>query len=231
MSVKVKICGLTRIKDVQIACSAGSDFCGVVVEIRDSPRSQTKKKAKELFAASNSATVAVTRAKVLVELVELFNFLSPFAIQLHGDETPELIAALKLKISCQIWKAIPLPTMEEEPKEFLRLLTLAQDFVKSGCDALVLDAASKSGFGGKGVAASWELATKLVEQLDVPCFLAGGLTPENVGEAIRVVKPFGVDVSSGVEISPGVKDAEKIRLFCLRAKVGYKSVRAQVDET
>lgn len=225
MKVKVKICGLTRTEDIQTACKAGADFCGVVVEVKSSPRSKTREQAKELFASANAATVVVTRAKTLGELVELFNFLSPFAIQLHGDEPPELIANLKLKIGCQIWKAIPLPPMTErlkteDPKKFQRLLSLAKNFVKSGCDALVLDTATKSRFGGTGEIASWELAKKLVEQLDAPCFLAGGLTPENVKEAIRFVKPYGVDVSSGIEISPGVKDAEKIRLFCLRAKMG-----------
>jgi phosphoribosylanthranilate isomerase len=98
------------------------------------------------------------------------------------------------------------------------LLEQIQSFAKAGCDAFVLDTATAQGFGGTGVVASWEIAADLVRFSDVPCFLAGGLTPENVAEAVAAVKPYGVDVSSGVEISPGVKDPEKVRLFCRKAK-------------
>ncbi len=218
MSVKVKICGLTRIEDVQTVCNAGADFCGLVVEVKGSLRSQTIGQAKRLFSVASVPTVIVTREKTLSELIELVNSLSPFAIQLHGEETVELVDDLKRKVRCQIWKAIPLPSPKEKPLELQTILSMAQKFVKYGCDALVLDSATARGFGGTGEVVSWELAAKLVEGVDVPCFLAGGLTPENVKEAVRVVKPFGVDVSSGVEISLGVKDAEKVRLFCLRAK-------------
>lgn len=214
----MKICGLTRTEDVQIACRAGADFCGVVVEVIGSPRSRTKEQAKVLFEAANIATVAVTRAKTLMELVEIANFLSPFAIQLHGDETPDLVAELRGKVNCRIWKALPLPPKIEQTGEFQRLFLMAQNFAKFGCDALVLDTATNYAFGGTGLTASWDLAAELVKRLDVPCFLAGGLNPDNVLAAIKVVKPFGVDVSSGIEISPGVKDASKVQTFCLRAK-------------
>lgn len=225
MSVKVKICGLARVEDVKAACDAGADFCGFVVEVSGSPRSQTREQAKRLLAVSSAKTVVVTRLKPLNDLVEIVKFLSPFAIQLHGSEPIDLIAELRQRVGCQIWKAVPLPQQSVKASELEKLISLAQKFVKAGCDALVLDTATAKGFGGTGEVASWDLAAELVRNLDVPCFLAGGLNPENVREAIEVVKPFGVDVSSGVEAAPGVKDAEKIRLFCLRAKsefVGQK---------
>ncbi len=218
MSVKVKICGLTRYEDAQIAIKAGAAFCGVVVEVHKSPRSMDREQAKILLGKMTAPWVVVTRSKSLDELVELANFLSPFALQLHGNEPPDLVKRLKGKVSCQVWKAIPLPPTTEQATPLQDLLEQSQSFVKSGCDALVLDTVTKEGFGGTGVAGSWELAAELVKRLDVPCFLAGGLTPDNVSEAIKVVKPFGVDVSSGVELSPGIKDPEKIRLFCQRAK-------------
>jgi len=217
MSVKVKICGLTRIEDVRTACDAGADFCGVVVEVPNSPRSLTREKAKALLGEMTVPPVAVTRSKSLDELVEIAKFLSPFALQLHGSEPPELVAGLKGKVNCQVWKALPLP-QSSEGEVLPQLLERSLNFVKAGCDALVLDTATTQGFGGTGVVGSWELAAELVRNLDVPCLLAGGLTPDNVSEAVSVVKPFGVDVSSGVELSPGIKDAEKIRLFCQRAK-------------
>jgi phosphoribosylanthranilate isomerase len=217
MSVKVKFCGLTRTEDVQIVCDAGADFCGVVVEVLKSPRSRTREQAKLLFEEATVAAVVVTRSKPLDELIELVRFLSPFALQLHGDETPELVAALRGRVNCQIWKALPLPPATEHASAQF-LLKQTQNFAKAGCDVFVLDTVTEQGFGGTGVVASWELAADLVRLSDVPCFLAGGLTPENVAEAVIAVKPYGVDVSSGVEASPGVKDPEKVRLFCQRAK-------------
>ncbi|MCS7185828.1 MAG: phosphoribosylanthranilate isomerase [Armatimonadetes bacterium] len=219
MKVKVKICGLTRWEDVQTAFESGADFCGFVVEVPKSPRNLTRTQAKILIDKIAVAPVVVTRGKSIDEIIELANFLSPFALQLHGDEPSDLVASLKGKVACQIWKAIPLPPATET-KTTLRenILQQSKNFVKAGCDALVLDTAATYGFGGTGVVGSWELASELVKRLDVPCFLAGGLTPDNVLEAIAAVKPFGVDVSSGVESSPGVKDPEKIRLFCWRAK-------------
>jgi len=217
MSVKVKICGLTRTEDVRVACEAGADFCGVVVEVPKSPRSLTREQAKLLFEKATAATVIVTRSKSLDELVELVRFLFPFALQLHGDEAPELIAALRVRVSCQIWKALPLPPATEQASA-KPLLEQIRSFAKAGCDAFVLDTATAGGFGGTGEVASWELAADLVRLSDVPCFLAGGLTPENVTEAVIAVKPYGVDVSSGVEDSPGIKNPEKIQLFCQRAK-------------
>lgn len=221
MSVKVKICGLTRCEDVETACEAGADFCGVVVEVPKSPRSVTREQAKILLDKMTVSSVVVTRSKSLDELIELANFLSPFALQLHGREPPDLVAGLRNKIACQIWKAIPLPpTVEPTALTALcrSLLEQSKNFVKAGCNALVMDTATTQGFGGTGVTGAWELAAELVKRLEVPCFLAGGLTPENVSEAVAIVKPFGVDVSSGVELLPGVKDPEKIRNFCWRAK-------------
>lgn len=218
MSVKVKICGLTRCEDVQIACESGADFCGVVVEVPNSPRSVTREKAKILISRMTAPPIVVTRSKSLGELIELTNFLSPFALQLHGNETQDLVASLRSKVDCQIWKAIPMPPSMEQAEPYQHLLERSQDFVKAGCNLLVLDTATTHGFGGTGIVGSWELAAELIRRLDVPCLLAGGLTPDNVLEAIAVTKPFGVDVSSGVELSPGIKDPERIRVFCRRAK-------------
>lgn len=223
MSVKVKICGLTRCEDVQVACEAGADFCGVVVEVQNSPRSLTRRQAKVLIDKISVQPVVVTRSKSLDELVELVNSLAPFALQLHGDEIPDLVAELRNKVTCQIWKAIPLPPKSERTALSQHLLERSQNFVKAGCNALVLDTATSQGFGGTGIIGSWELAAELVRRLCVPCFLAGGLTADNVLEAIAIVNPFGVDVSSGVESSPGIKDPEKIRLFCQRAKQTSRS--------
>ena len=88
----------------------------------------------------------------------------------------------------------------------------------SGVDRLVLDAYDSKDFGGTGTKVDWDLAAEIAERSPVPVVLAGGLTPENVAEAIERVRPFGVDVSSGIETEPGVKDPEKLRAFIEAAK-------------
>ncbi len=216
--VRVKICGLTRPEDVHLVCASGADFCGVVTEVSGSPRSQSRHQAKLLLAQMTLPPVLVTRQKTLDELVDLIQFLSPATVQLHGDEPPELIQDLRSRVSCAIWKAIPLPPATEPQPLLPALLEKARAFLKAGCDAFLLDTATTQGFGGTGKTPSWELAAELVRRLDFPCFLAGGLTPENVAAAIAIVQPFGVDVSSGVEVAPGIKDPEKVRRFCQEAK-------------
>jgi len=218
MSVRVKICGLKREADVHIACEAGADFCGFVVEVPNSPRSLAREQVRPLLAMVEALPVVVTRQKSADDLLVLVRFLAPYAIQLHGDEPPELVAMVKRQTSCAVWKALPLPPTSHPDASLKPLLEKARNFVKAGCDALVLDTATPAGFGGTGIVPSWELAAELVHRIEVPCFLAGGLTPENVAEAVAFVKPYGVDVSSGVEKEPGVKDPEKIRQFCQRAK-------------
>jgi phosphoribosylanthranilate isomerase len=217
MTVQVKICGLTRPDDVLIACQAGANFCGVVVEVPASPRSLSHQQARSLFALMTVPPVLVTRGKSLDELIDLTHALQPAVLQLHGDEPPELVATLKRQIACALWKALPIP-VDADTNLLPSLLSQARAFLRAGADALLLDAATPKGFGGQGVCPSWELTAELVRRLDAPCWLAGGLTPENVADAIKTVRPFGVDVSSGVEVSPGVKDPEKVWQFCQRAK-------------
>jgi phosphoribosylanthranilate isomerase len=109
MTVQVKICGLTRPDDVLIACQAGANFCGVVVEVPASPRSLSHQQARSLFALMTVPPVLVTRGKSLDELIDLTHALQPAVLQLHGDEPPELVATLKRQIACALWKALPVP--------------------------------------------------------------------------------------------------------------------------
>lgn len=224
----IKVCGLTSPEDVKLACSSGSDFIGVVVEVERSPRSQRIADARRLFFTSDVPTVLVTCDKTLDVLVSFLHILSPSVIQLHGREEPELLAALKVKTSCQVWKALPLPKQQGRIGRaiYRRILTEAHRFLRAGCDAFILDAVTPKGFGGQGVTPPWELAAWLVERIDCPCLLAGGLTPENVTEAIFFVRPWGVDVSSGVEKAPGQKDSQKVRLFCARAQEAFQRLKS-----
>jgi len=117
MSVRVKICGLKREADVHIACEAGADFCGFVVEVPNSPRSLAREQVRPLLAMVEALPVVVTRQKSADDLLVLVRFLAPYAIQLHGDEPPELVAMVKRQTSCAVWKALPLPPTSH-PRRF-----------------------------------------------------------------------------------------------------------------
>ena len=115
--------------------------------------------------------------------------------QLHGDETPEMLNALDGK-AFKAFRGVPVDV---------------NGFARSEPPALLVDAAVKGVYGGSGVTADWSAAAELAKKY--PLLLAGGLTPENVAEAVRQVKPWGVDVASGVESAPGEKDASKMKAF------------------
>jgi phosphoribosylanthranilate isomerase len=141
------------------------------------------------------------------------------AVQLHGDEPPEAIAALSSR-----------PTILARRLGDHGVAGLAEDLAACRAagrlpDAVLVDAISPGRYGGTGETVSWATLADYRNWLaDVPLILAGGLTPENVAEAIRVVRPFGVDVASGVESSPGVKDHDKIRRFVEAAREAFAAV-------
>src|SRR5690606_11367290 len=139
--------------------------------------------------------------------------LSPDWIQLHGPETPHRVEAIRDEAGIAVIKAIPIGGLED--------VAGINGFAEVA-DRLLLDAKppkSAERPGGLGVSFDWSLLDALDHEL--PFMLSGGLTPETVGSAIRKVKPMGVDVSSGVETSPGVKDAELIRAFIEKARAAH----------
>ena len=141
------------------------------------------------------------------------------AIQLHGDESPEFLSELS-----------GLPIIRARRMDGHGVAAIAEDL--KACrdagrepDAILVDALSPGSYGGTGETVSWAGLTDYREWLgEVPLILAGGLTPDNVAEAIRIVRPDGVDVASGVESSPGVKCPEKMRLFVQRAKSAFDAL-------
>ncbi len=118
-------------------------------------------------------------------------------VQLHGHEPPEVCNVIPVRV----WKAVHLGRGDVEQADLYHV------------DAFLLDSYTAESPGGTGLVADWDRAREFVKTTRTPVLLAGGLTPENVREAIRKVKPWGVDVSSGVELRPGRKDVEKVRMF------------------
>ena len=198
MSVKVKICGVTSVADGLAAAVAGADMIGLMFYDR-SPRQISLVSAAEI---SRALPPFVQRVGVFVnpepELVlRAIGECNLSLLQFHGDESSEF---------CTQFGLMSLKAIRIRDASSLDQLAGFQT------DAFLLDAHSKSGLGGTGESFNWDLAVE-AQKFGKPIFLAGGLTPENVGEAVRKVRPFAVDVSSGVESAPGKKDAAKVRAF------------------
>jgi len=203
MSTWVKICGITNLTDAQVAVEARADALGFVF-YEKSPRHMTIPAAatiaKQLpgYVMRVGVFVNALKAEVLRAIGECgLNLL-----QFHGDEPPEYCLQFGL-MSMKAFRVRDAGTL----KELKGYRT----------NAWLLDAYAPETVGGSGEKFNWDLAVE-AQKFGKPIFLAGGLTPENVAEAIRKVRPFGVDVSSGVEISPGKKDPAKVRAFINAAK-------------
>ena len=203
MSVKVKICGITNLADALLAAEAGADALGFVF-CEQSPRCVSIDAAAEIirglppFLVKVGVFVNAPTDLVYRGIAECgFNLL-----QFHGDETSEYCVQFGL-MSMKAFR--------------IRDQNSLLDLPKYHTDAWLLDAYAPDKPGGTGQRFNWELAVQ-ARDLGRPIFLAGGLTAENVGEAVRLVRPYAVDVSSGVEAAPGKKDHEKVRAFIREAK-------------
>jgi phosphoribosylanthranilate isomerase len=200
--IKVKICGITRIDDALQACACGADALGLVF-YEKSPRCVTREQARAIVAALPPfvTTVGLFVNEPPESIRETVDFCGLDVIQLHGDEGPE---------ACRIPPHRVLKALRVKGEESL---TGIADYQVS---ALLLDAWHPDSYGGTGRLGDWKLAARLAAER--PVILAGGLNPENIAEAIRQVRPYGVDVSSGVESSPGRKDPARVAAFIRNAR-------------
>lgn len=205
---EIKICGLTTPEAVDAAVAARATHIGLV-HYAPSPRHVTLEQAMRL-------RVRVPREiKVVLLLVneqpqptlQAIQAVKPDVVQFHGSETPEWLSILKQAGAKELWKAIGVKSAEglERAKRY-----------KGAADMLLYDAPAHKQPGGQGLAIDWSLFNGF--QHEMPWGLAGGLTPENVGEALRLTGAPLVDTSSGVESAPGVKDIDKIAAFCRAAR-------------
>ena len=203
MSVLVKICGITSAADAVSSAEAGADAVGLMF-YEDSPRHVTLEQAKIISAA---LPPHVMRVGVFVNADEAFVHQAltecvPNILQFHGDETPE---------DCSRYPVMTLKAFRVKGEETLQQL---EAYPTAG---YLLDAYVKDSLGGTGATFNWGLAVR-AQEFGKPILLAGGLTPDNVADAVRRVQPFGVDVSSGVESEPGRKDPARMKAFVEAAK-------------
>ncbi|MCL6628138.1 MAG: phosphoribosylanthranilate isomerase [Armatimonadetes bacterium] len=210
----VKICGMTNVEDRDLAADAGADYFGVLVDVTYSPRTLTLDKAKPLFESPPIPGVVLLFNANLGRVQAVVDTLKPFAVQLLGHEPPELIASLKSSLDCQVWKSLHVPPRGHGEIDVEEMKTLAEEYEDSGVDVLLFGTVDASGnktkFGGTGLVSDWTVIRGLVTPRIVPSFLAGGLSSNNISAAIQSVKPYGIDICTSVESSPGKKDCKKL---------------------
>ncbi len=234
----VKICGLTNLADARVAVEAGADLLGfifyeaspryvktetvreIVTQLKESGvrsqesgvRSQESGvRHSSLLTLHSPLFIGVFVNESLGRVQEILDFCGLDAAQLHGDEPPQFVAAL----AGRAYKALRPPSREAGEAMVQAYLPCAP---ASSLPCLLLDAYHPTLYGGTGQVTDWSLAAEVATQHDI--LLAGSLTPENVAQAVRTVRPWGVDVSSGVEAEKGRKDWDKVREFIKNAKTG-----------
>ena len=203
MRTRAKICGITRIQDINSVVHAGADAIGLVF-YPPSPRHVSIEQAQSL-ASLVPAYVQLVGLFVNASAEEIQTVLDSVpldVLQLHGDETPEQCQQIALHCKRRWYKAI-------QVKPDLDILTEIQRYQAVGASAVLLDAWHPDLKGGTGHCFDWNQ----FPQLDIPLILAGGLTPENVSDAIDTTAAFAVDVSGGVESAKGIKDQQLIEKF------------------
>jgi phosphoribosylanthranilate isomerase len=210
--VSVKICGITNKADAQLVVESGADMLGMIVDVPvETPRKisidAAEKIAKEIGDIVGIVVVLCPRS--VDEVKKVVRRIEPFGVQLHGFESNEFLKS--------VWEALPevnvIKTVHVAEDGTIHGVMPEADYV----DFILLDTFSDR-IGGTGRKHSWAKSREIVEQSIVPVILSGGLTPKNVAEAIKAVKPYGVDVASGVESSGGRKSKEKVLEFVRNAR-------------
>lgn len=202
---KIKICGIKTLPGALAAIEAGADYLGFnfypksVRFLESDACKDIRSVLKREYPATKLVGVFVNSP--LDEIKRIMETCSLDLAQLHGDETSEMFAALDGK-AFKAFRGVP---------------QHVNGFAREQAPTLLVDAAVKGAYGGTGMRADWSAAAELAKRY--PLLLAGGLTPDNVAEAVRQVNPWGVDVASGVESSPGVKDAGRMKAFVQAVKM------------
>jgi len=218
---RIKICGVTTVDDARAAVQSGAEMIGLNF-YADSPRYVSPEQAQAIASEAITAEISQTTGVFVNASAEKINGIAERVeldwVQLHGNEPPEMLADIRSDLP------------------IIRVYCLGERGVKAivddfeACrtqgrkpDVVLVDATVAGQYGGTGKTADWAALENYRDWLgDIPLILAGGLRAENVAEAISVVQPAAVDTASGVESSPGVKDAAKMQAFCAAAKRAFR---------
>ncbi|MFH2028087.1 MAG: phosphoribosylanthranilate isomerase [Nanoarchaeota archaeon] len=210
--MKVKICGITNLPDAMSAVLLGADYVGFLVEISFAQDKVDRKEAKDIMdkLPEEVKSVFVTYEQKAKDIIEIAKEINPDVIQLHNDIDPDEIKKIRKDLKgIELIKTINVKNIKsiDEAKEY-----------EQYADYLLLDTQIKGKKGGTGKTHNWDISKEIVKRTKKPVFLAGGLNPDNVEEAIKKVSPFAVDTNSGVETESRTKDYEKMKMFIARAK-------------
>ena len=235
---RIKICGITLVADAVMAGEAGADAIGLNF-YEKSPRYVTVERAQEIAQATRGGPhkFGVFVSAGLGEIVRMVRDVPLDGIQLHGDETPEFVHDLRAQLPVTTRMSATSSTLDLVQCCVVKAFRCADsdlaavaEFLRIGRgygslpDAVLIDSFVPGEFGGTGATGNWARIAQQRDLLgDLPLILAGGLTPENVAEAVKQCQPDWVDVASGVEISPGNKDPEKMKQFVAMAGIGRAS--------
>lgn len=212
--LRVKICGITNTDDAHLVVDSGADMFGMIVDVPvETPRKISIDKAERIAKEIGDAIdIVVVLCPSSVEEVEtVVRRIEPFGVQMHGFESNEFLKSVR--------EALPdvklIKTVHVAENGTIHGAIPEDDYV----DFILIDTFSTSAqIGGTGKKHSWAKSREIVEHSAIPVILSGGLTPENVVEAIKAVQPYGVDVATGVESSGGMKSKEKVLKFVRNAR-------------
>jgi phosphoribosylanthranilate isomerase len=211
VTVEIKFCGLTRPADAVVAASLGASYVGAI--FAGGPRAITPGRAAELIEAAGSAArrVGVFGAEHPAEVARAARVAALDVVQLHGDPTADQVARIRDECELTIWAVVRVTSGSAEER-IAELDGLA--------DAIVLDSFAPGRLGGTGTTFDWRRAASWARPVRARLVVAGGLTAHNVSEAIDCLAPDIVDVSSGVESAPGIKDHQRMRAFVEAVRQG-----------
>ena len=205
---RVKVCGVTTAADRDAVVDAGADALGVIVDVPvDTPRAVDAGQAAVLVdgAPPFVSTVLVTMPEAVQDVLALQRVVGADAIQVHDGLAPEYVGGLRRRTDADVLAVVAV----DDP---------AVEAYAAHADAVLVDARGEDGGGGTGEPVDWDRAATLVASLDAPVVLAGGLTPVNVAAAVETVRPYAVDVASGVERAGGRKDHDAVERFVATAR-------------
>ena len=206
MAVEIKFCGMTRAADAEYASSLGAAYVGVI--FAESPRRVDPAAAALVLAGvrEDVGSVGVFGHAPVETIATVASDVGLDVVQLHGDPSPDVVECMRRSFSGAVWAAIRIDR-SALPNNATALLAVA--------DAVVLDARVAGQLGGTGHSFDWDTIARALERRrdHARIVLAGGLSPENVARAVRIIAPDIVDVSSGVESAPGIKDHARMRDF------------------
>jgi phosphoribosylanthranilate isomerase len=210
-ALRVKICGLVREEDARVAVEAGADFLGAIL----SPgfqRSVQPARAATFSGESGVPLVAVVVDAGVAGAADVARAAGASILQLHGDEAPGDLASLRQEGDWRLWKAVRVRSGDD--------VSRAVDAFGPHADGLLLDGWHRGKGGGTGIGFPWSVVAPLRHLLPegLTFVAAGGLDPDNVADAVELLAPHVVDVSSGVEVSPGEKDPGRVRAFIRNAR-------------